>query len=368
MPVPMLDLKAQYATIKAEVDSVVAEVFTAQQFRGGPAAERFDSAMCAYLECRHALGVSSGTDAILLALRALDLEPGDEVITSPFTFFATAGAIVNAGAVPVFADIDPVTYTLCPERAAACVTPRTRAILPVHLYGQCADMDPLLALAANKGIPVIEDAAQAVGAAYNGRKACSMGLAGALSFYPTKNLGAAGEGGMIMTNDDGMAEKIRLLRCHGSSTTYVHQIVGTNSHLHALQAAVLEVKLRHLEAWNNARRSHAAYYSERLKELPRVVVPETMPGRVHVFHQYVIRLPRRDEARKLFQERGIGCGVFYPIPLHRQECFAPFSGGADCPNADQASREVLALPMYPELTEAQQDEVIAAVRDHVSAG
>ncbi len=367
MPVPMLDLKAQYASIKDDIDAVVADVFAAQQFRGGPHSDAFESAMADYTGATHAIGVSSGTDALYLALKALYLQPGDEVITSPFTFFATAGAIVNAGGTPIFADIDPVTCTIDPRSVQARLTDRTRVIMPVHLYGQCADMDALRAIARQHALPIIEDAAQAIGARYKDSAAGSMGLMAALSFYPTKNLGAAGEGGMILTSDDDMARKLRMLRCHGASATYVHEIVGTNSHLHALQAAVLNVKLRHLDAWNEARRQRAHYYTQSLAELPGVVVPLQSPGCVHVYHQYVVRVPQRDACKKLFSERGIGCGVFYPVPLHRQECFAGLDSVAHCPEADRAAREVLALPIYPELTQSQQDEVIAVLRDHIAS-
>ena len=367
MPVPMLDLKAQYASIKSEIDDVVADVFAAQQFRGGPHSDAFESAVADYVGVPHAIGVASGTDALYLALKALDLQPGDEVVTSPFTFFATAGAIVNAGGTPIFADIDPVTYTIDPQAVEARITDHTRVIMPVHLYGHCADMDALRAIAGRHNLPIIEDAAQAIGAQYKGSAAGSMGLLAALSFYPTKNLGAAGEGGMILTSDDATAALLRKLRCHGASATYVHEIVGTNSHLHALQAAVLNVKLRHLDDWNAARRRHADYYTNALKELSGMVVPVERPGSFHVYHQYVIRVPQRDACRKLFSERGIGCGVFYPVPLHRQECFAGLDPAAQCPEADCASGEVLALPMYPELTQTQQDEVMQALRNHIKA-
>ncbi len=367
MPVPMLDLKAQYASIKDEIDAAVADVFAAQQFRGGPHSDAFESAMASAVGVPHAIGVASGTDALYLALKALDLGPDDEIITTPFTFFATAGAIVNAGGKPIFADICPDTYAIDPQSVEARITDRTRAIMPVHLYGQCADMDTLGDIARRHRLPIIEDAAQAIGAQYKGRCAGSMSLAAAFSFYPTKNLGAAGEGGMIVTADDDMAQRLRMLRCHGASATYVHQIVGTNSHLHALQAAVLNVKLRHLDAWNTARREHAHYYTQALKALPGVIPPVEQPGCFHVYHQYVIRVPQRDACKKLFAECGIGCGVFYPIPLHRQECFAGFDPAADCPEADRAAQEVLALPMYAELPQAHQDEVIAALRDHVAS-
>lgn len=367
MPVPMLDLKAQYAEIRAEINAAIAEVLAAQQFRGGPKVEAFEKAIAEYVHAPYALGVASGTDALLLPLKALGLKPGDEVITTPFTFFATAGAIVNAGAIPVFVDIEPHTFTIDAAQIEGHITGRTRAILPVHLYGQCADMDPILALAEKRGLAVIEDSAQALGATYKGRPACSMGQAAAVSFYPTKNLGAAGEGGMVTARDKTLADTVRLLRAHGAGTTYIHTLIGTNSHLHSIQAAVLGVKLRYLEAWNAKRRRNAAYYYESFAEYPEVVRPAVGEGNTHVYHQYVIRLPRRDAARELFQRRGIGCGVFYPLPLHRQECFAAYGcGKAQCPEADRASREVLALPIYPELTTGQMDEVVAAVRDHLS--
>lgn len=367
MPVPMLDLKAQFAAIRAEVEAAVMEVLESQQFRGGPQVEAFEREMADTLGCAHAVGVASGTDALFLLFKALDLKPGDEIITTPFTFFATAGAIVNAGARPVFADILPDTFNINPDAVAALITPRTRAFVPVHLYGQCAAMDPLLELGRRHGIPVIEDAAQAVGATRNGRSACAMGLAGALSFYPTKNLGAAGEGGMVATNDAALAEKLRMLRCHGASATYIHELVGFNSHLPAVQAAVLRVKLRRLGEWSEKRRAHAARYTAAFQEMPGVTPPVEEPGCRHVYHQYVIRLPERDAARKHFADRGVGCGVFYPVPLHRQQCFAEFAADAQCPEAERASREVLALPIYPELQPEQIDEVIAVVREHMAA-
>jgi dTDP-4-amino-4,6-dideoxygalactose transaminase len=368
MAVPMLDLQAQYNKIKPEIDDAIAGVLAMQQFRGGEAVERFETAMAAYTAVPHAIGVGSGTDALLLLFKALGLKPGDEVVTTPFTFFATAGAIVNAGARPVFADIERDTFNLDPARAEAAITERTRAIVPVHLYGQCADMDPILHLAERHGLAVIEDTAQALGARYNGRMAGSMGQGAALSFYPTKNLGGAGEGGMVLTHDKTLAEQVRLLRCHGSSTAYLHSIVGMNSHLDALQAAVLGVKLRHLDEWNAARRTHAAAYNAAFAGVPGVVTPKEASANLHVYHQYVIRIPKRDDARMLFQQRGVGCGVFYPLPLHRQACFAPYVMGMECPEADRAAHEVLALPIYPELSEAQRDEVIATVRDHISRG
>lgn len=367
MPVPMLDLKAQYATIKPEIDAAVLGVLESQLFRGGPEVEAFEQSLAAMTGVPHALAVATGTDAILLPLKALSLQPGDEVITTTWSFFATGGAIVNAGAKPVFVDIDPATFNINVALAEAAITARTRAIIPVHIYGQCADMDTLLTIAHEHKLVVIEDVAQALGARYQGRPAGSMGDAAGTSFYPTKNLGAAGEGGLVLATDDAIAHTVRLLRSHGAHQTYQHEIVGTNSHLPAIQAAVLNVKLRHLADWNARRREIALYYDAQLGELPEVVCPVEAPDNYHVYHQYVIRLPRRDEAVKLFKERGVGCGVFYPMPLHRQPCFRYLAcDKAACPEADRAATEVLALPIYPELQQSQLDEVIATVKDHLA--
>lgn len=368
MIIPMVDLRAQYKTLRTEIEAAVFAVLERQQFRGGAEVETFEQELAAYAGVRHALGVSSGTDALYLPLKALDLQPGDEVITTPFTFFATAGAIVNAGGTPVFADILPDRMTLDPEAVARKINDKTRCILPVHLYGQCAEMDALVKLAQEHNLPLIEDAAQALGARRGDRAAGAWGMATALSFYPTKNLGAAGEGGAILTNDDEVAEKLRLLRCHGASALYRHELVGVNSHLHTVQAAVLGVKLHYLSQWNEKRREIARRYTEALQGLPGIVCPSEAPDAYHVYHQYVIRLPRRDEARELLQSRGIGSGVFYPLPLHQQPCFQKYiSSDTSCPEAEKASREVLALPIYPELTEEQQALVIQALSDHCNA-
>ncbi|HPC15619.1 MAG TPA: DegT/DnrJ/EryC1/StrS family aminotransferase [Candidatus Hydrogenedentes bacterium] len=367
MPVPMIDLRAQYRRIKPDLDAAVAEVFETQGFVGGPNVEKLEEGIASYLGAGAAIACASGTDALLLSLKALGIGPGDEVITTPFTFFATAGAIANVGAKPVFADIRPRCFTINPECIEPLVTPRTKAIIPVHLYGQCADMEAIHAIAARHGLTVIEDAAQALGAKRHSRPACTLAPMAAISFYPTKNLGGAGDGGMVIAQDAALAERVRLLRAHGAGTTYIHAIVGTNSRLDALQAAVLNVKRAHLDEWNAERRARAAYYTERFAEVPEVTVPVECPGNFHVYHQYVIRLPRRDEARDLFRARGVGCAVFYPLPLHLQECFRYLGySERDCPHAVQASREVLALPMFPELTPEQQDEVVALVKEHLA--
>ena len=366
MPVPMVNLKAQYAPLHQEILHAVEHVLATQQFRGGSAVEAFERAMAEYMGTKHTLGVGSGTDALYLLFRTLDLKPGDEIITTPWTFFATAGAIVNAGATLVFVDIDPDTYCIDPQRIEARITPRTRAIVPVHLYGQCANMEAIAPIAARHGIPVFEDAAQAIGARQRGIPACALSQGGALSFYPTKNLGAAGEGGMIATTSDGLADAIRLLRCHGAPKTYFHEVVGVNSHLHGMQAAVLNVKLKYLDQWSEARRRVAARYDAALGALDGVTTPFVAPGNEHVYHQYVIRIVRRDAAREFLQQRGIGCAVFYPLPLHMQPCFASLGHAPeDFPEALCASKEVLALPIYPELTESEQADVIGAVEDFV---
>jgi dTDP-4-amino-4,6-dideoxygalactose transaminase len=367
MAIPLLDLQAQYQRIKDEIDEVVAEIFESQRFIGGPKVEALEQAIAAYVGIPYAVGVASGTDALLLLLKAADAAFGAEVITTPFTFFATAGAIFNAGARPVFVDIEPKTYNIDVTQIEEKVNERTRAILPVHLFGQCADMDPILALADKYNIFVIEDAAQSIGARYKERLACTMGHAGALSFFPSKNLGGAGDGGMAVTRDADLEARVRLLRNHGASETYYHELVGTNSRLDALQAGVLLVKLRHLDQWIEEREANAAYYNQRFAEMPEIVTPYVTPDCRHVYNQYVIRIPRRDEARKLFAERSIGCSVYYPRPLHRQECFLELDYDEnEFPNSCAACEEVLALPIYPELTREQQDEVVEAVKHHLA--
>jgi len=369
MAVPMIDLKRQYQNLKPAIDAAVLEVLESQQFRDGPAARAFEAEVATFMEIRHGLGVATGTDALLLAYKALGVQPGDEIITTPFTFFATAGAIVNAGAKPVFVDIDPETFNINPDLIEAAITDKTRLIVPVHLFGQCADLDPIVELACRHNLGVVEDMAQALGARYKGKAAGNIGQAATVSFYPTKNLGAAGEGGLIATNDDEVARLVKLLRCHGSEQQYYHTLVGTNSHLHGVQAAVLRVKLAHLAEWNAKRREAAAYYDAAFAECPEIVCPKCAPENEHVYHQYVIRIPRRDEALALLRERGIGCGVFYPLPLHRQECFAAIApDNKPCPEADRASEEVLALPMFEAITQAELDEVIDAVKSHLSRG
>jgi dTDP-4-amino-4,6-dideoxygalactose transaminase len=331
----------------------------------GPALEGFERALADRLGVRHAIGVSSGTDALLVALMALGVGPGDEVVTSPFSFFASAGVVARLGAKPVFVDIDPATFCLDPALLDAAVTPRTKAIEPVYLYGQCADMSEILRIADRLGVPVLEDACQAVGATYGGRPAGSLGALAAFSFYPTKNLGAAGDAGAVTTNDDGLAELVRTLRVHGGLATYHHERVGGNFRMDAVQAAVLSAKLPRLDGWNARRRAIAARYAASFAGAARdgrIALPLEAAGREHVWHQYVIRVRDRDAVRKHLSGLGIATSVFYPVPLHLQECFAPLGGReGDFPQAERAAQEVLALPMFAELTDGEVERVAAAV-------
>lgn len=372
MTVPLLDLKAQYATVADEVDAAVREVVASQQFVLGPAVERLEAQIAERVGVRHAIGCASGTDALLLPLRALGLDRDAEVIVPAFTFFATAGAVWNAGLRPVFADIDPETFNVTAETVEAALTPRSAAIVVVHLFGQMAAMPPILELARARGLAVIEDAAQSIDARQGidgeWKAAGSLGTAGAFSFFPTKNLGAFGDGGMITTDDEGLADRLRKLRVHGGRQMYHHEMVGTNSRLDALQAAVLSAKLPHLEAWTEARRAHAAAYDEALADVPGVHAPVRRPNNAHVYNQYTVRAERRDAMRRELDARGIGTGVYYPLPLHLQACFAELGcREGDLPHSERAAREVLSLPVYPELTVEQRDRVISAVRESAVA-
>ncbi|MCX6997288.1 MAG: DegT/DnrJ/EryC1/StrS family aminotransferase [Kiritimatiellaeota bacterium] len=378
MKVPLLDLQAQYRAIQSEVDAAVAAVFATQGFILGPQVQALERAVAAYCGATQACGVSSGTDALLVALMSEGIGAGAEVITTPYTFFATAGSIARVGARPVFVDIDPHSFNLDPRQVAAKLTPRTRAIIPVHLYGRMAEMEPLLALADRRGLVVIEDACQAIGAEYRGRRAGSLGAYGCFSFFPSKNLGGAGDGGMVTTSDPARAARLASLRNHGMEPKYVHHLIGGNFRLDALQAAVLNVKLKHLDAWTAARRRNAARYDRLFRAAGLAPDPLTLPMtpcgaagrpdnedcRCHIFNQYVLRAPRRDELRAWLTQRGIGNEVYYPVPLHLQECFAPLGHRpGDFPESERAARETLALPVYPELTDDQAGAVVAAVRD-----
>jgi dTDP-4-amino-4,6-dideoxygalactose transaminase len=368
--VPLLDLTAQWTTLRDDTLAAITRVCDSQRFILGAEVEAFESEVGRALEIPHVVGVSSGTDALIVALMALGVGAGDEVVTSPYSFFATAGSIVRLGARPVFVDIDPSSYNLDPSAVRAAITPRTKAIMPVHLFGQCADMDPILAAAEAAGVPVIEDAAQAIGATYRGRMAGSMGLAGCFSFFPSKNLGAFGDAGMVTTGDAAFAARIRLLRAHGAERQYHHRLVGGNFRIDALQAAVLRVKLPHLPGWSEQRRANARRYRHLFDAAGlsgRVVPPVETPAASHIYNQFIIRIPDRDRVRAALADEGVGSAVYYPIPFHLQECFADlgYMPGA-FPEAEAAARETLALPIYPELSEAQQHHVVAAL-DHALA-
>jgi dTDP-4-amino-4,6-dideoxygalactose transaminase len=387
MSVPLLDLKAQYVTIRDEILPVLEDVLESQHFILGPKVTDLEKEMAAYCQCLAAVGVSSGSDALLTCLMAEEIGPGDEVITSPYTFFATAGAIYRVGARPVFVDIQPDTYNIDPFLIEESMTPRTRAVIPVHLYGQCADMAPVLELAERKGIVVIEDAAQAVGAEYPSRihsqtgacRAGSMGDYGCFSFFPSKNLGGFGDGGMVVTNDRDRAERVQTLRVHGSESRYYHRLVGGNFRLDAIQAAVLSVKLRYLDTWTAKRRENAAWYSDAFESAGLVQKGLVAPPKAiwkgalgtgqhdHIYNQYVIRTPRRDGLRSHLTEAGIGTEIYYPVPLHLQECFKSlgYSPGA-FPVSEKAAKQTLALPVYPDLTLEQKERVVDAICDFLA--
>ncbi|NQT69916.1 MAG: DegT/DnrJ/EryC1/StrS family aminotransferase [Desulfobacteraceae bacterium] len=373
MQVPLLDLKAQYQTIRAEILKVTDEVFESQYFILGPRVERLEKEIAAYCSSKHAVGVSSGTDALLIALMAAEIGPGDTVITTPYTFFATAGSITRTGARPIFVDIDPDTYNISCEHLESLLSAMTsaesaslKAVIPVHLYGQCATMDPILKVAADNNLVVIEDAAQAIGAEYRGRRAGSMGDFGCFSFFPSKNLGAFGDGGAVTTNTDEFYDKVRTLRVHGSGPKYYHPLIGGNFRLDALQAAVICVKLKYLEDWTYARRENARKYRElfTLARLDDVVrIPAESQDR-HVYNQFVISVKaKRDELRRFLNDAGIGTEVYYPLPLHLQECFLELNyKKGDFPAAEHAAGHTLALPVYPEMSDDQQAYVVEKIK------
>ena len=361
--VPFADLKAHASAIRAEIDAALARVLESGRFILGPEVEAFEGELAERLGAREAVAVGNGTEAIQLALETLGIGPGDEVVTSPLTAAFTALAVLRAGARPVFADLDPTTLNVSPEAVARAVTPRTKAFLPVHLYGHPADLEPLLALARERRITVVEDACQAHGALYRGRPVGALSGIGALSFYPTKNLGAFGDGGAVLVNDPELASRLRKLRNGGQSDRYRHELPGMNSRLDEMQAAILRVKLRRLSAWNERRRALAAFYSQELAG-GGVVLPQEQPYARAVYHLYVVRHPRRDALAAALGERGIGTLIHYPIPLHLQPAFASLGGRAgDFPAAEGAAAEILSLPLYPELTDEQAQAVAAAVRE-----
>jgi dTDP-4-amino-4,6-dideoxygalactose transaminase len=382
MKVPLLDLKPQYAALKSDIDAALLKVAASQHFILGPAVKELESKVAAYCGAKHGIGLSSGTDALLIALMAFDLGAGDEVITSPYTFFATGGTIARVGARPVFLDIDPVTFNLradlveqflekdCERRADQVYNRRTggrvRALMPVHLYGQCADMEAFGKLAKRFGLALIEDGAQAIGSeCQGGMRAAGIGDIGCLSFFPTKNLGAFGDAGMVVTNDDALAAKLRILRVHGGEPKYYHAIIGGNFRIDEIQAAVLMVKFPHLEDWHRGRQRNAAHYDRAFAAAgtaAQVVTPTARLGYRHIYNQYVIRVPDRDRLRTYLGEQGVGTEIYYPVPLHMQKCFAYLGyRPEDCPESARAASETLALPIYPELSEAQLQYVVDTI-------
>lgn len=371
MQVPLLDLKAQYVTIKDELLAAINQVMESQHFILGPKVEECEKAIAQYSNCKFGVGVTSGSDALLVCLMAENIGPGDEVITTPYTFFATIGAISRVGATPVFVDIDPETYNIDTRRVAEKITRKTRAIMPVHLYGQMAEMDPIMALSASHNLVVIEDAAQAIGSESKGRRAGSMGHYGCFSFFPSKNLGAAGDGGMIVTNDPDRAEKLRILRAHGSKPKYYHKVVGGNFRLDALQAAIVSAKLPYLDSWTEGRQRNAKLYDRLFFEAgltkSAVKLPKVTENR-HIFNQYVIRVAHRDELQAHLKKNGIGTEVYYPVPMHVQECFAYLGHKAgEFPVSEAAAMGTLALPIYPELSDAQLRYVVETIRSFFNA-
>lgn len=363
-PVPLLDLKAQYNTIREEIRAAVDGVLESQYFILGPEVVALEEEIAAYSQCEFGIGVSSGTDAILVALMALDVQPGDEIITTPYTFFATAGCIARLGAKPVFVDIDPVTYNIDPHQIEAVITARTRAIMPVHLYGQMAEMDPIMEIAERHKLVVIEDGAQAIGSEYKGRRAGSIGHMGTFSFFPSKNLGGLGDGGMVVTNDPDLAKRLDILRKHGSQPKYYHAFVGGNFRLDAIQAAPLRVKLRYLDSWTEARQRNAALYRELFDEanLTELALPTALMYCRHIYNQFIIRTPHRDALMAHLKSNKIGCEVYYPVPMHLQECFAYLGYRAgDFPKSEAAANETLAIPVYPEVGGENMRHVVATI-------
>jgi dTDP-4-amino-4,6-dideoxygalactose transaminase len=369
MKVPFLDLRAQHQLIRREVMAAVERVFENQTFVLGEEVSAFEKAVAEYCQVKHAIGCASGSDALLLALMAYDIGPEDEIITVPFTFFATAGAIARINARPVFVDINADDFNINVAQLERAITPRTRAIMPVHLFGQCAAMEAISATARRHNLPVIEDAAQAIGAEIHGRRAGAFGEIGCFSFFPSKNLGGAGDGGLLTTNDDALAEKLLMLRVHGSKVKYFHRYVGINSRLDALQAAVLRVKLKYLDEWSEARARNAARYDALFAAaaLEEVTTPAAHPGHRHIYNQYTIRCARRDELMAYLKEHEIGVEIYYPVPLHLQECFAYLNYGAGAlPVSEQTAQECLSLPVYPELTAEMQQYVVERIAEFYS--
>ncbi len=386
MKVPLLDLKAQYATIKDEISRALIRTAESQYFILGPEVEALEKSLSSYLGCKHAIGVSSGTDALLIALMAIGIKPGDEIIVPTFSFFATAGVVARMNATPVFTDIDPVTFNIDPKDVERKITPKTKAIIPVHLYGQSADMGPIMDIAKNHSLKVIEDAAQAIGAQYeDGRNSGTIGDAGCYSFFPSKNLGGFGDGGLVATNHDELGERLRIMRVHGGKPKYYHKIIGGNFRLDAIQASVLSVKLPHLDAWSQKRRDNAGRYTKLFRDAglskssgatafdkdnpilsPKAIYADTPHKNHHIFNQYVIRVEKRDALKKFLADKEIGTEIYYPVPFHRQECFAYLKcKDTDYPHSNFAAGHSLALPIYPELTKEQIKYVVDSISEFV---
>lgn len=369
MKVPFLDLKLQYASMEAEIREALDGVLESCAFAGGPFVSGFEEAFAAYCQCEHAIGVGSGTEALWMALLGLGVGPGDEVITTPNTFIATAEAISFCGATPVFVDVDEKTYNMDPARLAEAITPKTKAIIPVHLYGQMCDMDPIMEIARERELYVVEDACQAHGGEYRGKRAGSIGDVGCFSFYPGKNLGAYGEAGAIVTNNESLAERLRAFRDHGQTEKSKHTMVGWNARMDGFQGAVLDKKLAHLPAWTDARRKHARQYCELLAEVEGVVTPQEEDFARHVYHVFAIRCSNRDDLIEALKEQDIHCGIHYPVPVHLQGAYSDLGyGPGSFPVVESCVRELVSLPMFPELTEGQVETVCEAVRDFVSSG
>ncbi|MFA5134744.1 MAG: DegT/DnrJ/EryC1/StrS family aminotransferase [Patescibacteria group bacterium] len=360
----LLDLNAQYEPIKEEINAAIQDVLNRTAFMLGEDLKNLESEIAAYCGSKYAVGLNSGTDALLFAIRAYDIGPGDEVITTPFTFISTAEVVAVRGAKPVFVDIIPDTFNIDPELIEEKITPRTKAIIPVHLYGQTADMEPIMELAKKHNLKVIEDAAQSIGAEYNGKKACSIGDIGCISFFPAKNLGAYGDAGMITTDDEAIAEHIRMARNHGSRKKYYHEFLGDSSRLDNLQAAILRVKLKYIDQWNNKRIENAEYYNALFSKVKGVVTPKTLANTKTVYQQYTIRIQNRDKVQAYLKENGIPTAVHYPTPLHLQPVFLNMNLGfseGDFPESEKAAREVLSLPMYPEISRSDEEEIVAQI-------
>jgi dTDP-4-amino-4,6-dideoxygalactose transaminase len=380
MGVPLLDLKAHHEPLHKEVMAAIEQTFRSQAFILGPEVSKLEERVASYCQTSHGIGVSSGTDALLIALMAIGVGPGDEVITTPYSFFATAGAVARLGAKPVLVDIDPRTYNIDPSKIGKAITSKTKAMIPVHLYGQCADMAPIFELAQRHNVKVIEDAAQAIGSEYrDGRRAGSMGTVGCLSFFPSKNLGALGDGGMVVTNDQELAERIKVLRVHGGKPKYYHKMIGGNFRLDTIQAAVLNVKLNYLDDWTRRRQENARRYETLFQQsglvqkekvqLPAPVYRESGAKHYHIYNQFVVRVEKRDDLMESLKQKGIGTEIYYPVPFHLQECFRYLRHKeGDFPESERAAKETVAIPIYPELTAGQQSEVVEAIREYYADG